>query len=595
MSNQSSFGLENTKNMGLDDLVKTFVPTEDFRRLLAPMNHVVLGSRGSGKTALARMLSHDHMSKFDDDETKNIVASKQFIGIYVATNVAWVGALKNKPWNGDEQALEHNFQWRFNLSVCDAFLGAAKSCFNEYVNDEIEGIIKERSFSKEVSEAWKLDSVYESISSLRDSLHSIEFKQEQSIAENRALGRPSNIAEIASTFGTGLLSPLKIAIKKLSASLLIPESCRWVICIDEAEFLDEIYQRIINTQMRAHTGTPNLIYKIITMPYKHLTMGTNSAVPLNYGDDFEYIYIDKDPVQSQRSYDFAETIFKKRARSAFHNLNENELTLENFFGTSRLIDQKHGEWSDTSEEINLLNKYATEKTLNRANRLRETSHSKFKDQISRKLHGALLLKEAKSKSVGRSVSGIYSGASLIVRCGDGNPRRLIRIFKHLIKDIDTTKLPLKDTIQEQKLREFSQGVLVQYKSEQGVGPEMHSLLQTVGDYMATRLHKEKISTDQISSIDIPKNISPEKWNLIKCATGLGLLYPNRNQHSPDILPDKEGTFHLAYVLAPHFFIMPRREGSRSLSTFLSKGINIDIPLPLFADDGLPLLIENKKK
>ena len=32
------------------------------------------------------------------------------------------------------------------------------------------------------------------------------------------------------------------------------------------------------------------------MPYFHRTLDTNTGVPLNVGHDFEYVYIDQDPV-----------------------------------------------------------------------------------------------------------------------------------------------------------------------------------------------------------------------------------------------------------------------------------------------------------
>lgn len=374
MHNKISFGLENTKNMDRDELINTFVPTDDFYRLLEPMNHVVMGSRGSGKTALARMLSHDHMAKFENEHTKKLISSKKFIGIYVATNVAWVGALKNKPWAANEKDLEHNFQWRFNLSVCDAFLCTAKSCLDEYVIDEIERIKSERSFIQALVDAWQLSSDCKSINSLREQLHDLEFQQEQNIARNRVLGEDATDPVTASAFDTDIFSPIKIAIRKLSKTLDLPASCRWIICIDEAEFLDIGYQKIINTQMRAHSGSPNLIYKVITMPYKHLTLETNSGVPLNYGDDFEYVYIDRDPVIDKlKGYDFAESLFKKRARRMYPELPEETLSLSGFFGISCLLDPKSSDWSDSSVEMSLLNKYTTPKTIERATSVRYNS------------------------------------------------------------------------------------------------------------------------------------------------------------------------------------------------------------------------------
>lgn len=88
--------------------------------------------------------------------------------------------------------------------------------------------------------------------------------------------------------------------------------------------------------------------------------------------------------------------------------------------------------------------------------------------------------------------------------------------------------------------------------------------------MHARLHEQPLTTDQVTSIKIDKNISPREWELIKRAVGLGLLFPNHNANNPDDLPVKEGTFHLAYILAPHFRLLPRRGKSRSLSNITLK-------------------------
>src|SRR5437016_3089646 len=97
-SRRDLFEIENARNLTRDELVATFIPTRPFWRLLSAKNHVILGSRGSGKTALAKMLSHDHLTRVKDDRARQSVGAKGLIGIYVPTKLEWVGGLKNKPW-----------------------------------------------------------------------------------------------------------------------------------------------------------------------------------------------------------------------------------------------------------------------------------------------------------------------------------------------------------------------------------------------------------------------------------------------------------------------------------------------------------------
>src|SRR5207247_1551679 len=66
--------------------------------------------------------------------------------------------------------------------------------------------------------------------------------------------------------------------------------------------------------------------------------------------------------------------------------------------------------------------------------------ARFMDQIARKLHGALVLRHAVATLKGRAELSLYSGTRMIIRCGDGNPRRLIRIFNALLQEVQWDEL-----------------------------------------------------------------------------------------------------------------------------------------------------------
>jgi ABC-type molybdenum transport system ATPase subunit/photorepair protein PhrA len=129
------FEVDNARYLTREDVVRTFVPTPSFWRLLSAKNHIVLGARGSGKTAILRMLSHDHLSKWDDERANELIEAKGFIGIYVPTKVGWVGSLQTKPWESGEEK-EQLFRWRLNVSSCTALIAAIESCLQRYFKDE---------------------------------------------------------------------------------------------------------------------------------------------------------------------------------------------------------------------------------------------------------------------------------------------------------------------------------------------------------------------------------------------------------------------------------------------------------------------------
>ncbi len=571
------FEIDNARNLTRDELVTTFVPTKTFRRLLSSKNHIILGSRGSGKTALVKMLAHDHLSQLHDEQAQQVIASKSFIGIYVPTRIEWVGGLKNKPWQTEKEK-EEFFQWRLNISTCLALLVTAQSCLNTYVHNKVDRALAEESLAEELSKSWSEHTFNcKTIKELQAYLENVEYRKQQQLARMRIEGKLRLAEEhVGLGFETDLFSPLRMGITLISRLLNFPDETAWLVCLDEAEFLEKMHHRILNSYLRSYSG--NLAFKITTMPYRHYTLATNTDVPLNVGQDFEYVYIDRDPMAGLKKGNdegqFAKEIFDKRAAvstSKYHNIK-----LSTILGKSYLLEPKKSNWTRDSREMKLLLKFGDAKTVRRALRLIKTP-KQFADQISRKIHSALFLREAIASLKGRMELDCYSGDLMAIRCGDGNPRRLIRIFNSLLLEAKWKitakgkKVPVKLSNKEQTriLTSFSSSTLSRVQSEMDFGPQLYRLIDMIGNFMRNELHDGPLTTDQMSSIRID-NIDDETWQLIEGAVGLGLLYPNISTNNPDQMPYKDGTFHLAYVLAPHFKILPRRGKAVKLSSLLKQ-------------------------
>jgi len=573
------FEIENARNLTRDEIVATFIPTQAFWRLLAPKNHIVLGARGSGKTVLAKMLSYDHLSHFRHPSIESLVASRELMGMYVPTSIEWVGGLRNKPWQSDGEA-EEFFQWRLNVSTCLAFLSTMSSCLENEFQDKSTRARIEDSLSKSLVTAW-LDSDFpacqQSLCTLRElkkHLEAIEHRKQQQLARQRVLGSASpNEPPVGLSFGVDLFRPLRRAISIATDHLDLPSKTTWLLCLDEAEFLLPLHHRILNSHLRA--TSPDLVFKITTMPYFHHTLDTNAGVPLNVGHDFEYVYIDQDPItldstSGEEGRKFATDLFNHRAKASRPRYRG--LTLKGLLGDSDLLDPSLSDWGADSSNLQLLKKHANDKTVQRADRL---AHSalQFRDQIARKIHGALLLKEAIQSHKGHEDLDIYSGDSMAIRCGDANPRRLIRIFNSFLLEAkrpdNTVAKKLSKNTQTRILMAFSTSTLTRIQSEPECGTELYKFLSVIGTYMNRSLHRAQLGTDQVLSFSIDGSISPDHWKLIQRAVGLGLLFPNVSAKNPDHMPEKEGTFHLAYVLSPHFQLLPRRGKSRSLISILS--------------------------
>jgi hypothetical protein len=582
------FEIDNARNLSVDEMVNTFVPTQTFWRLLSAKHQVFLGSRGSGKTALAKMVSHDHLSRLRDERARVIINNQSYFGIYVPTRLEWVSALQNKPWQNEVEK-EQLFLWRFNLLTCLNLLCVIESCLKTYIKNPGDKARIEEKICVELAIDWgeKNTIIYE-LNKLKQYLEDLDYRKMRAISEKRVVGFGNEF--LGDCFAMEFLAPLRRGITIVSRHMNIKEDAKWLLCIDEAECLDLIHQRIINTYMRTFPSN-NLFIKLITMPYCYYTTKTNIGINLVERDDFDYIYIDSDPVLHERATNEINSIGTQFARRLFQKLAEASgfqhyksqgnikggkgelvLNIRDFLGYSKILDPKDNEWSNNSYNFKLLERYASDKTLERAKKLLGTTE--FKENISRKIHGSLLLRDEWEGLKGRTAAEAFSGASMVIRCGDSNPRRIIQIFNALVLtnwnkvsrpgkgNTNLIKLSAKD--QSRALIKTSTTVFHRVKSEPAIGPKIYEFIKMLGSYMNYNLMEKPLTTDSISAFDINNDINDLDWNIIKHAVGLGLLYPSTDENNPDIMPIKEGTFYLAYILAPYFYFMPRRGKSHSL-------------------------------
>ncbi len=576
------FEVDNARNLSRHELVETFIPTQSFWRLLSAKHNVVRGARGQGKTALAKMLSHDYLAllaaKRDEPRAQSAIRDQEFIGVYLPTRLEWVGGLKNKTWLNERQS-EELFQWRLNIASCIAFVPIASSCILTYVDGRAAQAKIERELTIQLTKHWLVEepAVFGDLLQLRRYLEDTDYRKQIQLLRERAMGRlPPGELPVGIAFDMELFAPLRQGIRLLSRLLSINVNCTWLLCLDEAEFLEEMHHRIINSHMRAYPD--NLFIKLTTMPYCHYTLATNIGAALVPGQDFGYINMDSDRVLTARTHGDPDTIGTLFGRTLFRKLIEASDTqippsLSEVLGESEILDPRREDWSPQSENMRLLERYASSDTIARARRLLGTAG--FRSSISRKINGPLVLRKQVDELRGNKALTAYAGARMAIRCADDNPRHMIRIFnalrmlltsgqRRLMKGRTVSWISREE--QTRVMRSLSTNTLNQYRSFPEIGPELHAFLRMLGEYMYANLHEKPLTTDQVTSVSIDDTISDQDWRLVRVAVGYGLLHPNVRSANPDEEPWRQGTFHLAYALAPCFLLVPRRGKAVKLST-----------------------------
>lgn len=577
---KTAFGVDNGKQMDTEDTVKYFVPLPEFFRLFVAKNQILLGSRGSGKTTWVRMLAHDHVVLAAKEGGQRAdyareALRKNLIGIYVPASAAFAGDLKNKPWQTEAEA-ERYFVWRLNLHICSALTHILSSCIDQYSQQSQNRATIQSEICTMLAAAWTDNArTCSNVQELRLVLSELELKHQTEIRRRR--NSSSAVAVYEDHFDSELLLPLRHSINIIRSKLAVPDGAVWMICLDEVEYLSELHHRILNTQMRSSNS--DIVFKIATMPFAHHTLATNFGDPVREGNDFEYINVDRESIDSRGGQAegeflvFARAMFKRRM--SFRAPQLAELTLRSLLGPSPLIDEKKVESLEEREAfLSLLKRHANFLTVARAERLEGSP--KFKSEIVRKMHGALLLRDAISHLHGNTKLRIYCGEATVVRCCDGNARRLMRVVNQLVQRIKIDHLgkailPLDAGVQNQILESLARDTLNRVHSEPPNGALAGRYLEAIGRFMKWQFSSSNrlMGTDQVTSVTISADDGKEAQLFIKQAVQLSLMIPAKDVTLTASDRDCTGVFHIAFLFAPLFHLLPRRNDSVRLSRILS--------------------------
>jgi len=577
---KTAFGVDNAKQMDVNAIVRYFVPQAEFYRLFVAKNQILLGARGSGKTTWVRMLAHDHVTlaareKNPRADYARAALAKNLIGVYVPASAAFAGDLKNKSWQTESEA-EQYFVWRLNLHVCSALTHVLQSCISQYCKGgaETKNLLAEVCvlLSKQWSEGEETCS---SVEELRLLLSNVELKHQTEIRRRRTSAQ--SVEPYQDHFDSDLMLPFRISTNIIKSKIAIPRDAVWMICLDEIEYLSELHHRILNSQIRASSS--DIVFKIATMPFAHHTLATNLDDPVREGNDFEYINVDQESIDSRGGQfegeflKFARAVFERRM--FFNSPKFKSLTLRSLLGGSPLIENKRVDTPEEREQfMALLRKHANPSTIARAERLKGTPG--FKNEIIRKMHGALLLREALKSFHGNSRLRIYYGEPMVVRCCDGNARRLMRVINQLVQKIQVDRagnaiLPIDPGVQNQILESLARDTLSRVHSEPPNGFVAALYLNQIGKFFQRQFSSSdrSLGSDQITSIKITEEDGDEAQKFIKQAVQLSLMIPSKEVTLTASDRSCAGVFHLAFLFAPLFHLLPRRNDSVRLSKILA--------------------------
>lgn len=472
---QNPFYDSQARNFSDEKVLNEFCPISSFWDLFNEQHEIILGTRGSGKTFLLKMMRFSMLKKLDVEDAKTLVRDKKFFAFYVPMHLEFVTSVAPQSINR-EQRIEA-FQIAFNFILAQSMLQELRILVDD-INNQVDKITKTAKLCYEISKMWFTnDEAVFDFFTLEQKINSLFYNFDPLSNEY------SNIPII---FRKQICSPLVASKDIITSVLKISTNPTWLVCIDEAEFLDQSLQECINNVFRSDSN--RIALKVATLPYAHTTLRTFSPdVTVSAGNDFIYHVIDME-------YDGADFI-NLTNRLCSHRINSridpdlNIFTLEDFLGTvgnDDLIDYYRLEVGAEESDRSIIE----DKIVQSFSSARMRGSLKYKNKrktIYDKYAPIFFTREMfRLSKQGNRKPGWYAGAKTVRKLSQGNPRAFLQIMNEIFEE--AKKHPLMPKTQHQVLLEYSNGFCLATKGLNEVGPVISNNLEQIAVKLHSRVH-----------------------------------------------------------------------------------------------------------
>lgn len=538
-------------------IITEFSPTSKFWALFNEQHEIILGERGSGKTILLKMMRYSLLRNLTDPQAIKNVKTKEFIGVYVSADLEFMGQFDSQEVPADLRI--PYFQFAFNCRLTRSFLYELKYITRDLFPDDIEYSKKSRTLTKYFRKIWfNNDESLVFIEDLEDKINQIYYNLDtnnENFLENTPPIFKKTIGRTIQAIG-----------ERTSQILGLDHEPKWIIAIDEAEFLRKKYQKCLNYIFRCYSD--NIVIKMATLPFSHTTRETleeNVFADAN-GNDFRYNVLKFHPYEFDS---ITNKICSSRMQSIFGD-ELNSMTLEDFIGddTSSMIDRYQKLFGENASKRVTLERRIIE-TFNESRQdkyLASINTDKNEKSIYDKLYPILLIRDIYELSTkGNNKTGWYSGASLIRLLSQGNPRRFLSIMHELF--LKAKKVKLSENEQHETLMDFSKIQVEETKNLQLYGPKLYEILEHISTLLHNRTHDGNIieagNTFRISQEMIDDN---DTLKAIK----LGIAYSYFTIDINDLIHgiSKKTRFSLANIVCAPKWILMRKGNDPIWKSFM---------------------------
>jgi hypothetical protein len=320
--NENPFKDSQARSFSNNKLASEFCPTSFFWSLFNDQHEILVGTRGSGKTILLRMMQYSLLKKINDPEAKKILAEKKYIALYVPTNIEFLRSINPTDLNPELQTIF--FQFGFNCFLAQTFLAEIGSIIADVKPDFIQQSILKEKISRVISKMWFPEeeecALFEELSfKIDNQYHNFNFHIR------------SDLSRLPQIFTKPIGAPIQSISRHIYQDLGMVEEPTWILCIDEADFFDIPHLKCINSLFR--TYSQGIIIKMATLPFRHITRET--TIKEEYaepnGNDFNYRKIEFDP-NGDEFEKITNSLCKNRIMKVINSASIGDLTLSSLVG-----------------------------------------------------------------------------------------------------------------------------------------------------------------------------------------------------------------------------------------------------------------------
>ena len=370
------------------------------------------------------------------------------------------------------------FQFGFNCKLAEALITELKSIIED-IQDKIERAKTMVALVEYLDQTWfesETADIYD-FSALSNKISQMYYSTDW---ENE------NLVDIPAMFKRQICTPL-LSVKSMIKEILnLNHEPTWIVCIDEAEFLNETSQKCINNVFRSDSN--RIALKVATLPYYHKTL--NTLVPNVYvddGNDFSFRVVDL----AYDSADFVALTNKLCKHRLIKRFNDTVVCpdLETFLGVVGNDDQidyyrnEVGEEKASMEivEQGIINSFPPKRKTNAC------QYSNKRKTIYDKYAPIYFIREMyRLSNIGNHKPGWYAGAKNVRKLAHGNPRIFIQIMNDLFEKAKKSALTAK--AQHEVLMKFAKRYCEETQALEKKGPIIYKELDKISSYLRDKVH-----------------------------------------------------------------------------------------------------------